>query len=608
MPPSAGLHGLTHLLAGDTEWRNIQTIVKTTLQAVAKIVSSHAVMLDTMDARIDRMQDAAFTALAPPPHISNNDDDASMVVSRKEFLALVADVRKLKKRSVSPDDLEARAVASGNELKRRLDHAITPLQDTIRDMEEVLLKQFMAHANSSFASNEALRHVQDDVTERYAAKMSKIEQHMATKGDLHALEQRVMTDTKAQHRAQALQVKDTIGHLEKGLRKHLADQLAVSRDDLTKFKAQLDQSLAATSAECHAQVRQRAMASDVKVVLAAKVDRDELDSREKQVEDRVGGRLDGVLQQAVMEWKHEVATALHKKCFKADVAKLLARKVNREDVDAVLADKITRAELHESIRDAITSMQIESKQELRHVQHVLEAKLHDHGDMVTQHMRDLHEHVQHADGWTEALEDLRSKVVVKMGIKDACTLLDTKCNVVDVNDALGALQQTIHTKADEGDLQALVEDLTGLRKQMRGELCVGRWIWKTGRPTDRHTIAWTVQVVNTNPDVFAWDKGSDHVTAIIPGLYQLQASFFTDYAPTLQVLVNGEPALVLSGDKGDSQAPNNCQHQRRRRRHAAGNVAGITLCEFLALPPRATVSITYDIDERAQGFLTLRKM
>ncbi|RHY42380.1 hypothetical protein DYB34_000834 [Aphanomyces astaci] len=304
MPPSAGLHGLTHLLAGDTEWRNIQTIVKTTLQAVAKIVSSHAVMLDTMDARIDRMQDAAFTALAPPPHVSNNDDDASMVVSRKEFLALVADVRKLKKRSVSPDDLEARAVASGNELKRRLDHAITPLQDTIRDMEEVLLKQ--------------------------------------------------------------------------------------------------------------------------------------------------------------------------------------------------------------------------------------------------------HEHVMHADGWTGALEDLRSKVVVKVSgldspVVDACTLLDTKCNVVDVNDALGALQQTIHTKADEGDLQALVEDLTGLRKQMRGELCVGRWIWKTGRPTDRHTIAWTVQVVNTNPDVFAWDKGSDHVTAIIPGLYQLQASFFTDYAPTLQVLVNGEPALVLSG-------------------------------------------------------------
>ncbi|RHZ31427.1 hypothetical protein DYB31_004020 [Aphanomyces astaci] len=300
MPPSAGLHGLTHLLAGDTEWRNIQTIVKTTLQAVAKIVSSHAVMLDTMDARIDRMQDAAFTALAPPPHVSNNDDDASMVVSRKEFLALVADVRKLKKRSVSPDDLEARAVASGNELKRRLDHAITPLQDTIRDMEEVLLKQ--------------------------------------------------------------------------------------------------------------------------------------------------------------------------------------------------------------------------------------------------------HEHVMHADGWTGALEDLRSKVVVKVSgldspVVDACTLLDTKCNVVDVNDALGALQQTIHTKADEGDLQALVEDLTGLRKQMRGELC----IWKTGRPTDRHTIAWTVQVVNTNPDVFAWDKGSDHVTAIIPGLYQLQASFFTDYAPTLQVLVNGEPALVLSG-------------------------------------------------------------
>ncbi|ETV94135.1 hypothetical protein, variant 1 [Aphanomyces invadans] len=607
MPPSAGLHGLTHLLAGETEWRNIQTIIKTTLQAVAKVVSNHAVMLETMDARIDRIQDAAMSAQTlPPPRVNNNDDGTAMIVSRKEFLALVADVCKMQKRAVSSDDVEVRVVASGNELKRRLEHTITPLQDALRDMEDMVTKQVMAQATATFATKDALRQLKDEVIERHTAKTAKMEHHMVTRRDLEAVEERVTAASKALHRTQTLQVKDSVGHLEQGLRKHLADHLAAARDELKKFKAQVDESVARTATDCHAHLRQRAMASDVKVVLSDKVDRAELDSREKQLEDRVGGRLDDALQQAVAEWKHEVAAALHKKCPKADVAKLLARKVNREDVDAAFADKVTHTEMQVVLGAAITAVQDEVKQEMQQIQRVLEGKLHDHGEMVAQHVRDLqHEQAQHADGWTGALEDIRGKVAVKMGIKDACTLLDTKCNVADVNDALGALQDTIHTKADDGDVQALVDDVTGLRKQLRGELCVGRWIWKTGRPTDRHTIAWTVQVVNTNPDVFAWEKGSDHVTAIVPGLYQLQASFFTDYAPTLQVLVNGEPAFVVQGEKGDALGPHG---QRRRRRHTAGNVTGISLCDFLALPPRATVSVTYDIDERAQGFLTLRKL
>ncbi|RHY30149.1 hypothetical protein DYB32_004620 [Aphanomyces invadans] len=546
MPPSAGLHGLTHLLAGETEWRNIQTIIKTTLQAVAKVVSNHAVMLETMDARIDRIQDAAMSAQTlPPPRVNNNDDGTAMIVSRKEFLALVADVCKMQKRAVSSDDVEVRVVASGNELKRRLEHTITPLQDALRDMEDMVTKQ--------------------------------MEHHMVTRRDLEAVEERVTAASKALHRTQTLQVKDSVGHLEQGLRKHLADHLAAARDELKKFKAQVDESVARTATDCHAHLRQRAMASDVKVVLSDKVDRAELDSRE-QLEDRVGGRLDDALQQAVAEWKHEVAAALHKKCPKADVAKLLARKVNRGDAHA---NKVTHTEMQVVLGAAITAVQDEVKQEMQQIQRVLEGKLHDHGEMVAQHVRDL----------------------VRRPVYPWWFFMD---NASD----------TIHTKADDGDVQALVDDVTGLRKQLRGELC-------TGRPTDRHTIAWTVQVVNTNPDVFAWEKGSDHVTAIVPGLYQLQASFFTDYAPTLQVLVNGEPAFVVQGlavhersrrvmttcvrrrEKGDALGPHG---QRRRRRHTAGNVTGISLCDFLALPPRATVSVTYDIDERAQGFLTLRKL
>ena len=43
--------------------------------------------------------------------------------------------------------------------------------------------------------------------------------------------------------------------------------------------------------------------------------------------------------------------------------------------------------------------------------------------------------------------------------------------------------------------------------------------------------------------------------------------------------------------------------------HPDGNVfAGINMCEFLALPPRALVSISFAGEETTQGFLGLRKL
>lgn len=164
-------------------------------------------------------------------------------------------------------------------------------------------------------------------------------------------------------------------------------------------------------------------------------------------------------------------------------------------------------------------------------------------------------------------------------------------------------------------------------------------LWKDGRPSASQTIAWSTQVVNTSTDMFVWKTGSDKVLLQIPGLYHLQAAFFTDFTPTLQVLVNGEPALVLVGDDSDdcssSAAPRACRppsqanNQEERRKssldsgqeprwratrtfkrihHSAGNVVGLSVDAFLALPARAVVQIAYDIDEKAQGFLNLRKL
>lgn len=117
---------------------------------------------------------------------------------------------------------------------------------------------------------------------------------------------------------------------------------------------------------------------------------------------------------------------------------------------------------------------------------------------------------------------------------------------------------------------------------------------------------WSAQVVNTNNDIFGWKQGTDAVMLQIPGLYHVQASFFTSFAPTIQLLVNGEPALVLPGE--DTIAPATTGPTSYRMHHSAGNVVGLTVDAFLALPSRSLLSISYDIDEPAQGFLNLRKL
>jgi hypothetical protein len=43
-------------------------------------------------------------------------------------------------------------------------------------------------------------------------------------------------------------------------------------------------------------------------------------------------------------------------------------------------------------------------------------------------------------------------------------------------------------------------------------------------------------------------------------------------------------------------------------RHSAGNVTGLTLIDFIALPPKARVSLSYVGDDDVEAFVSLRKM
>ena len=42
--------------------------------------------------------------------------------------------------------------------------------------------------------------------------------------------------------------------------------------------------------------------------------------------------------------------------------------------------------------------------------------------------------------------------------------------------------------------------------------------------------------------------------------------------------------------------------------HPSGNVTGLTCIDFLALPPRARMAMTYQGEDGAEGFLALKKL
>ncbi|KAG6957355.1 hypothetical protein JG688_00011009 [Phytophthora aleatoria] len=198
----------------------------------------------------------------------------------------------------------------------------------------------------------------------------------------------------------------------------------------------------------------------------------------------------------------------------------------------------------------------------------------------------------------------------KMDAMDAWKQLAEKADSTRVEEVACTLMNSIqrHQESTMGDVERLRQLNESKANALELVQVKHNMIWKNDRPSAKQTIQWSSQVVNTNADIFLWQFGSDEVRLLLPGLYHLQAAFFTNYSPSIQVLVNGEPAILMRSPSDKKEVARSASYGVRRLHHSAGNVAGLSVEVFLALPARALVAISYDIDEKAQGFLNLRKL
>ncbi|KAK1934539.1 hypothetical protein P3T76_011148 [Phytophthora citrophthora] len=304
--------------------------------------------------------------------------------------------------------------------------------------------------------------------------------------------------------------------------------------------------------------------------------------------------------------RQELLVAIGKKMCKSEIAKLLSRKMDAMDSWKQLAEKADNTRVEEvacALMDSIQRSQESAMDDIDRLRQLNDSKA-DTLDLV-QVKHNMNSILSVAESIQHELSALQRVVNEKMTVADVKELLDSQ---LMMNGLQKAIKQVGSAASDEfttkSQFETMNRQVKAITRQLRSEIYQARYIWKDGGPSAKQTIQWSSQVVNTNADIFLWQFGSDEVKLVLPGLYHLEAAFFTDYSPVIQVLVNGEPAAVQPTSKDLASS----QSVVQRLRHSAGNVVGLAIDVFLALPARAVVALSYDIDEKAQGFLNLRKL
>ena len=148
------------------------------------------------------------------------------------------------------------------------------------------------------------------------------------------------------------------------------------------------------------------------------------------------------------------------------------------------------------------------------------------------------------------------------------------------------------------DFNTHIADQRMINESLCQENCSGRWIWQSGRPRANSQVPWEIEIVNTCPENFVWEKGSSVITSIAPGLYEVALGFFAGQRPNVQLLVNSEAVIV-----GESSAA-----AKQLGRHSAGHIVGTTMLDIISIPSKSRISVAYEGTSTVEGFLSLRKL
>jgi len=302
------------------------------------------------------------------------------------------------------------------------------------------------------------------------------------------------------------------------------------------------------------------------------------------------------LSSRFIEYKEEIKNLIRN--HDSDIYGLLSKKANISDINSILANKADSNTVNAVLAQKVDGQEVE---ELKRKIDVVMKSNNEKATFREIEVQSLHQKKQ--------LEDLQRDMVLKANIKDVCTLLDTKSNIDDVNKALLEIHKELDSKIIRDELATIVNDQALINESLCTENIVGRWAWKSGEVKSGSMVPWEIQLTNTLPDNFLWEKDKGSILTVAPGLYEITFGFFAKKKPTVQLMVNGEP--IMSAVNTSSYVIHHSSGKMKDvnvSKHPSGNITGLTLIDFIVLPARARISVAYTGDIGGEGFLGLKRL
>mmetsp|Transcript_27001 Transcript_27001/g.45303 ORF Transcript_27001/g.45303 Transcript_27001/m.45303 type:complete len:665 (-) Transcript_27001:189-2183(-) len=656
------------LVSGLSEWRNIQEIVRMTFNALHDVVKSQGEKIkgleDTLAREADRnrkldmhVQDltAGLRLKASVSDVNKSISEMTRVIDTKADATEVAAHLEKKASKIELKSLRSSLADSGvvQEIERRLqerpnrselENAIGQVRDDIRTAARSLAdvkKSVEGKADRAELDGVAMKTdfqtLQSAVLDTQADEVRVLER---------ALEQKASKSEVNSAVAQVLQEFADTSRLVTELSKELtnkADAATVfSQLDKKASKTDLQSVFKSSIDDINQLVEQHeTILESVRSELARKANAKDV-AEALETKANVSALQEGLSSRVS---KQQVEAALHRKANRADVEASLERKADINDVNNVLMRKadieqvstllnqkasigdvderirLVIADLHKDISVLATKSEMEAKagqavresrtqarQEVESLQILLDTKASAgevralKGDLSG--LRQALEEVDRKLAEGGPVDVVRREVALKANVQDVLSLLDAKASIEDVNKALEGVNRELETRVRIDEMHQVQNEL---RASLVHSNMYARWIWKSGKTKGPGGgVPWNIQVVNTAPENFLWEKDKVNLVTIAPGLYEVTFGFYARRKPTVQMLVNGEP--VLSAMNSTSYAVHHSSGRLTSiERHPAGNITGLTLIDFLALPPKARLAITYSGDE-GEGFFSLRKL
>lgn len=202
-------------------------------------------------------------------------------------------------------------------------------------------------------------------------------------------------------------------------------------------------------------------------------------------------------------------------------------------------------------------------------------------------------------------DELQKQINTKSNLKDILSILKSKAEITDVNNALIDIHKELESKNSKEQFQNAMENQSIINDTLCSENYVGRWLWNSGKVKNGYAIPWEIQSVNTAPDNYIFEKDKTYIILKEGGLYHTVFGFYSDKKPVVQLLVNGDVIITSNSVLSSNNASGKLKNISKS---SWGKIVGLTNSDYLLYPDNAKISISYSGDDGAIGFLSLKKI